>query len=305
MADIFNIVLPADTQTPFSSPADFQQPNLIGPWSIGTPPPPRNFKVEQDDTAKTMVFTITDTYILRFAPIVGYKFWFLDIHIVGASLIAHPENAQAAFRQSRYITSVATSAQPGRTGQPLTSSITVKNDQFYNKDGWFFASSIDSQGQSSFGTMPVRAPIGRSGDTTLQDDVTNQAAVLTPVTIFGRNVVKVDTSAKVPSVANPGPPLHPAPPPAFIPDELPGHFAGYQIYLDNYQQSGVGTLTEGPLISVGAVPAGSYMTGTFYLMPDSPPNHTVKLYFVTLGTAGQRTLPATLSPSVTFANGIA
>ena len=288
MSDIFDVVLP-DANTPFAGAADFNLPNLIQPFSIGIPPPPRSFTVTQDDTAKTMVFQISDQYILRFAPITEYKFWFLPIQVIGTSLAAHPENSQSAFHQATLINSIPAVTQPGGFGKPATTRLTMRDATYYNTDGWFFASSMDSQGSGSYGTLPLRAPIGRGGTANAPpaNAVTNQVATLNDVTIYGRTIVRVDTSATVPV------------------DFAPNLFAGYQMYLDNYHNDGVGVLREGPLISKGTQVAGSTMTGSFYLFPDSPPVHTVKMYFVRIGPVGHRPAVPTTEPSVTFANGIA
>ena len=81
-----------------------------------------------------------------------------------------------------------------------------------------------------------------------------------------------------------------------------GSFSGYQIYLQNYYSEGI--IVEGPHFANGSNTPGNTLRGIFQLEQDTPPSHSVVLYFVALSQTGTRKDDITTSPSVTFATGI-
>jgi hypothetical protein len=83
-----------------------------------------------------------------------------------------------------------------------------------------------------------------------------------------------------------------------------GSLGGVQIYLNDYNQSGI--LVEGPLITGPKTfpTPGSTIRSDFLLLADSPPAHSVKFYFIAISQTGARTDSPALAPFVDFATGV-
>lgn len=205
-------------------------------------------------------------------PTVEYRVYETPYSVLRApSDIGKPEIAGSVFAAGRLVNSVTA---PGKGG-----NISFYDAQFVGVGCWFFCVSVNAKGTESLPTPPVENPThtvlgggtgdGEGNDSDIPADVTGAQVLLQPENVDGKKLVRATVSALVPSPK--------------------GSFAGYQIYLQNYEQENEnvkdGQVVEGAwfVAQTNAAP-GSVLSGSLRLEPDSPVPYSQGSIGVTAGS---------------------
>jgi len=238
------------------------------------PPTPTTFQVNKVSSQATLGFIVGDNIVpqTRYAT-TEYRIYETPYSTVDPpSDISDPVKAFQVFKAGQLVGSISS---PGKGG-----NVVLYDAQYVGKGCWFFAVSVNALGTESLPSPPVENPThtilgggggpGEGNDSDIPADVTGVQVLLQPELVEGRKLVRATVSALIP--------------------EPRGSFAGYQIYLQNYEQDNEnvtdGQVVEGAwFVSQTDAPGGSPLVGTFRLQPDSPVPYTTGTIAATNGSA--------------------
>ena len=174
-----------------SAPGTPTDPNQL--LAIRRPGTPTVFSVSLSDDGTYLIFIVGSNQVSlgRFNSSI-YNIFFAPMSGSNQAAVANIQTAVNFFQGALLVDHVS--------ANPLGGTVTVTNTRFATEDGWFWAQAVNSQGNSSDPTLPIRAPaFGSFINNSIPPIVSNVSVSKTSVAIGTVTVSRIKVQATAPS----------------------------------------------------------------------------------------------------------